>query len=97
MYGPSLPYLLTPDELPLVVRKDPNNPKAILPLEATVKRNPGDSNAMTGSTESGVIKFLSFGHVNPKAGVIGAVSCLTQLDICDWREIFNVLMLYDLM
>lgn len=61
VYGPSLPHLLTPDEMPVVIRKDPEDPRAVMPLTAFM---PG----------GGVVKFLSFGHVNPKAGVPGAVS-----------------------
>jgi Mrp family chromosome partitioning ATPase len=71
VYGPSLPQLLTPDELPVVIRKDPADPKSVLPLVATVTARRSGSE---GGGEGGVVKFLSFGHVNPKAGVAGAVS-----------------------
>ena len=76
VYGPSLPYLLTPDHLPIEVRKDPNDPTAVLPLEATVK------SSTDGKSKGGVIKFLSFGHVNPKAGVPGAVSLTILIYTC---------------
>ena len=70
VYGPSLPHLLSPDELPIVIRKDPEDPQArtVLPLVRTVRGSAEDGQG------EGVIKFLSFGHVNPKAGVAGAVS-----------------------
>lgn len=65
VYGPSLPSLLSPDQLPIVIRKDPEDPQArsVLPLITAV------------GEMGGMIKFLSFGHVNPKAGVAGAVRC----------------------
>jgi Mrp family chromosome partitioning ATPase len=71
VYGPSLPYLLSPDNLPIVIHKDPQDPKAVMPLIATAKASSVDGAA---EDVEGVIKFLSFGHVNPKAGVAGAVS-----------------------
>lgn len=77
VYGPSLPYLLTPDELPVVIRRDPQDPKAVLPLVATVRGTAAVGvGAAGGQGRDGVIKFISFGHVNPKAGVSGAVSLL---------------------
>ncbi len=53
VYGPSIPSLV--EVMDESVRRDPNKPDCILPLE--------DLNG---------IKVLSFGHVNPRAGVAGA-------------------------
>lgn len=59
VYGPSLPTLLQP--IDHAVRRSPNNPKFVLPLQ--VKDVPN-------------LSMLSFGHVNPKAGAPGAVRSL---------------------
>jgi hypothetical protein len=52
----SLPSMVTPDDPSVGVRKAPDLPSIVLPLQR------------------GNVKFLSFGHVNPKA-LAGAV-CL---------------------
>lgn len=61
VYGPSLPTLLQPVDH--AVRRSPNNPKFVLPLQ--VKDVPN-------------LSMLSFGHVNPNAGAPGAVSRTTM-------------------
>jgi len=55
VYGPSLPLLLP--ALDDAVRRSPNNPKHVLPLQA---RDCPD------------LKIFSFGHVNPSSGAPGA-------------------------
>ena len=57
IYGPSLPYMVKPIET--IVRRSKENSKFILPLLAQVD-------------DHNLLKMLSFGHVNPKAGVEGA-------------------------
>jgi len=54
VYGPSLPFMVTPSDPTQPVRRSQNNPDHVLPLDR------------------GNVRFLSFGHVNPKAGVPGA-------------------------
>lgn len=68
VYGPSLPYLL--EATSLRVFRSETNPKHILPLTAAHVDASG-----------GVLKMLSFGHVNPKSGAPGSVRKLVCM-IC---------------
>ena len=60
IYGPSLPFILSPKDL--TVKKSRTNPKFVLPL------------LFSHSCIEHDLKMLSFGHVNPAAGVPGAVA-----------------------
>lgn len=71
IYGPSLPYLLEADDL--TVRKSVINAKLVQPLSYSFSVKLNGKDTITNS-----LKMLSFGHVNPNAGVPGECFILTN-------------------